>query len=75
MVLTFGSYFGEFLVRNFSGKWERNKDPDLDEWLVNVNGNKFSVFHIAEEAFTEKNKFFTVVHVAKKHFDNFDKNL
>ncbi len=72
MVMQFGSYFGETLVRNLGGEWNKapqNQSGISFQWIVNVQGNTVNVFHIAEDCFTEPSKFHHTYQILEKELD------
>ncbi|MGQ9690289.1 MAG: DUF6278 family protein [Thermoproteota archaeon] len=54
LILT-GSYLGEVIVRNLSGKWEKTESPL--GWAVRLGGEEIDVFQVAFESISEPSRF------------------
>jgi hypothetical protein len=64
IVLDFGSYFGEVLIKQLKGKWIQSKE--LGGWVVNAKNAHINVFHIIQDCFSEPAKCWAVYDRVKR---------
>lgn len=63
LMLMTGSYLGEVLVRNLSGRWDMAEDSG---WHIRLKEDRINVFNIAKESFQDSPKFYETFRLAQE---------